>query len=400
MQIAAIGHPGFATALLVIPDRPPFRLPSWEWCALIHIGLAGILTLLTALSLRRMARREAEGGGAAPAPIPTVYFPPPELIPATPPALTAASPSLSPPPPLPAFVPPNFTSRAVSDNPVLWRETRRPLFARRWQSITAACVFIALLLFIYVLMSANHALSETYSQVPFAFIFCGMLNILACVISATAIAQEKESDTWTLLLATPLTARRIVIGKLLGIFRRLAPLCIIITVHFLLFLIGGTINGITFLIILYLIFTTNVIWVTTGLFFSLRLKRVTFAVMLNLAAPVVFYLLPLVTLAIIFSSTKHEDVIELVGLYCPYPYMESAISHFNSSYGRSLYLPVYGEVDQDRFVLFVLLAGLVHLALSAAVVWSTIRHFDHLVERAPQESPLEPALANLAATPG
>src|SRR5258705_5499296 len=159
------------------------------------------------------------------------------------------------------------------------------------------------MLFIYILMSANNALTEPQAQIPFAFIFCGMLNILACVISATAIAQEKESDTWTLLLVTPLSARRIVMGKLLCILRRLAPLALVIILHFLLFFISGTINAVTFLVILYLTFTTNIIWVATGLYLSLRIKRVTFAVMLNLAGPLLLYLVPLVLLAIVLSST-------------------------------------------------------------------------------------------------
>src|SRR5438105_12972791 len=250
------------------------------------------------------------------------------------------------------------------------------MFARRWQSTTAASVAIGLLLFIYALMYANNSLTEHYSQIPFAFIFCGMLNILACVISATAIAQEKESDTWTLLLATPLTARRIVIGKLLGSLRRVAPLCILIVVHFLLFLIGGTINGITFLIIFYLTFTTNIIWIATGLFLSLRIKRVTFAVMLNLAGPLLLYIFPLIILAIIFSSTRNEEFIGVVGLYCPYPYLVSAISHYNTSYNRSLDVPVWGSVDESQFLAFVFCAGLAHLAVSAGVIYYTIRRFD------------------------
>ena len=355
---------------------------------LIHVGLAAFLTLLTALSLRRIARREAEGAGT-PAPPPPVYFPPPTQGFIPPPEEAAPSPSFAPPPLVPV-APTRGPSRAVSDNPVLWRETRRPLFARRWQSIAAACVVIAFLLFIYALMSANHALTEPDSQIPFACIFCGMLNILACVLSATAIAQEKESDTWTLLLVTPLTARGIVFGKMLGIFRRLAPLCLIITIHFLLFFIGGTINGVTLLVILYLTFTTNVIWVATGLFLSLKIKRVTFAVMLNLAGPVLLYLVPLVVLAIIFSSTPNSDVMEVVGLYCPYPYMASAILHYNTTYGRSLWLPVYGQVPEETFLRWAFFCGMAHLAVSAAIIYITIRRFDRLVERAPQEGGVAP----------
>ena len=168
----------------------------------------------------------------------------------------------------------------------------------------------------------------------------------------------------------------------------------------MLFLIGGTINGITFLIILYLTFSTNIIWIATGLFLSLRIKRVTFAVMLNLAGPLLLYIFPLIILAIIFSSTRNEEFIGVVGLYCPYPYLASAISHYNTSYNRSLDVPVWGSVDESQFLAFVFCAGLAHLAVSAGVLYYTIRRFDRLVERAPQEMALLPALPALAGASG
>jgi hypothetical protein len=112
--------------------------------------------------------------------------------------------------------------------------------------------------------------------------------------------------------------------------------------------------------------------------------------MLNLAGPVLLYLLPLVVLAIIFSSTPNADAIEVVGLYCPYPYMASSILHYNTTYDRSLWLPVYGQVSEERFVRWVLFAGFVHLALTAAIIYATVRRFDRLVQRAPQELPTSP----------
>jgi len=175
------------------------------------------------------------------------------------------------------------------------------------------------------------------------------------------------------------------VGKLLGILRRLLPLCIIITIHFFLFWIGGVINATTLMVILWLTFTTNVIWVVSGLYLSLQIKRVTFAVMLNLAGPLVLYLLPLVLLAIVFSSTGNSSMIETVGPYCPYPYMASAINHWNSQYERSLWMPVYNHVTEGEFLTGVFLAGLGHLAVSGAILWATIRRFDTIVERAPQQ---------------
>jgi len=97
-----------------------------------------------------------------------------------------------------------------------------------------------------------------------SFIFCGTANVLACVIAATA-SRRKRIGYLDAASGHAALARNIVVGKLLGILRRLLPL------HhhhpLLLFWIGGyqcdhavVIRGLTF--------TTNVIWVVTGCIFS------------------------------------------------------------------------------------------------------------------------------------
>jgi ABC-type transport system involved in multi-copper enzyme maturation permease subunit len=400
MEIAAIAHPGIAIALLAVPDRPPFRLPSWEWCALVHFAAAAILTFLSALQLRRMARREAEGASPSPT---SASLPPPSAFPVAPPTFIPNVPAPLPEfPTSPAHQPsPTAHTRAVSDNPVLWRETRRPLFGRRWQGIAAGAITIVFLLFVYVLMSSNNALSDADAQIPFSFIFCAMLNILACVIAATAIAQEKESNTWTLLMATPLTASSIVLGKLLGILRRLAPFTAIIIIHFLLFALGGVIDFASFAIVVWMTITTNLIWVALGLYLSLRIKRVTFAVMLNLSGPIVLYLVPLAILAILFAaSNNNDDIMEVVGLYAPYPYMAIAIDHLNSNYHRDLWLPVLHHVDESTFFTAAFMAGIGHILASSAIVLYTIRRFDRIVGRASQSTPLPPPHSPLLAATG
>src|SRR5206468_1644014 len=120
----------------------------------------------------------------------------------------------------------------------------------------------------------------------------------------------------------------------------------------------------------------------------------------NLAGPLVLYILPSLLLAIFLSSTRNDYLIEMVGLYCPYPYMGSAIMHDNSVYQRSLSVPVIGTVDEGKFLLFALCAGLAHLTVSALILYGIIRRFDRLVERAPQERALERPVEGLLPTPG
>ena len=47
-------------------------------------------------------------------------------------------------------------TRGVGDNPVLWREIRRPLLAKRWQRWVGAILCVALLLLTYVLLANQY----------------------------------------------------------------------------------------------------------------------------------------------------------------------------------------------------------------------------------------------------
>ncbi|MCY2955360.1 MAG: ABC transporter permease subunit, partial [Planctomycetota bacterium] len=294
-------------------------------------------------------------------------------------------------------------SPTVSDNPVFWREIRRPLVTRRWQAIAMATLIGGVLVFFYVCMAINTELGNRNWQMPFACIFCGLLTLLACIISATAIAQEKESDTWTLLLSSPLTSRQIVLGKLAGLLRRLLWPSILIVLHFLLFGLGGVLNWTTVWVILYLTFSTNIIWVATGLYFSLRLKTVTFAIILNLCVTAALYGLAPILLGITGVFFYRTDTgAEIVGLYVPYAYMCSAIESLNDRHNgynynynaqftrtdnllaRKLWVPVFGQIRATDFLAIVFVVGLAYLLLTTLVVWYTIRSFNNIVGRAGQ----------------
>ncbi|MGE5612284.1 MAG: ABC transporter permease [Bacillota bacterium] len=385
-------NPFFALATIAFPAnmRVPAKLPEWYWCAIVHLGVALMLVLLSVLIVRRMARKEHEGGGRA--------------VPATVnrPATDAAA--INQPDSRHAIA--QASSRTVSDNPVFWREVRRPLLARRWQAIAMSLFVVGVLVLIYCLMFAADNLADRDAQMVFSCIFCGLLTLLTCVLSGTAIAQEKESDTWTLLLTTPLSGRQVVWGKAAGLLRRLAWPAALIAAHFFLFALGGVLNWTATWVVLWLTFTTNILWVATGLYLSLRLKTVIFAVILNLLGPLVLYLLALVVLGILGGLVAHtEQWMEVVGLYAPYAYMVSAIDSFTQraaySYnyydyassgffyrqmidGQSVWIPVYGRVDVITFLEIVLGVGVAYLALAGALLWHTARRFNRIVGRAVQ----------------
>jgi len=111
---------------------------SWEWCVLIHTAWRPVTLLAAASCGARPAGSESVERSAL---RPTAFLR--EIRAAD--ADCRAAGQVSPTAPA-GYVnprsPPRTFPRGVSDHPVLWRETRRPLFLKRWQSIAAACVVL------------------------------------------------------------------------------------------------------------------------------------------------------------------------------------------------------------------------------------------------------------------
>jgi ABC-type transport system involved in multi-copper enzyme maturation permease subunit len=356
---------------LSLPDAP---LPTynaaayWVPCVLVQLAWAVLLLVASAFIVRRHAR----GAAVKPA------GPGSGIIP---PAAEEAPHPLAPAAPVSA----GATATEVSNNPVLWRELRRPLLGRRASAAAVAIAFV--LLFIsYGMFGSIHALDEAELQFGYAFIFHTLMGLLVCVLSSTAIAQEKESDTWTLLLGTPLSARQIVLGKLAGLFRRLVWPLLFVVIHFVFFLIGGVISAEAVLLVVCLMVTCNTLFAATGVYLSLRLRRVTTAVIVNLLLALFLYGgVPIILLILgeVLAHTDRPAEIALMGL--PYVYMEAAI-HLRPlsarvGYGNQLYLPI-GSVSVAEFYQIVAIVMAMHMLLGGAVVAWTIRRFDRIVGRA------------------
>jgi ABC-type transport system involved in multi-copper enzyme maturation permease subunit len=345
-------------------------LAPWKWSAIWQLVLAMITLIVCARLVRRVAAREGETPAAQ-----RIQILPPQFNqrPDAPEAAGAGA--------LPAATSTSkkHRRRDVSDNPVLWRELGRPLLSRPWQRWLSLILLTGILGVSYILIAVGEQLDEPYVQLPFAWIFCMIMTALTCVLSATAIAQEKESDTWTLLLATAVTPRQIIAGKVLGLLRRLAWPAALIAAHLLLFTLTGAITRPGLVVTLALIFGTNFLWTATGLYFSLRLRTVTFAVVLNLMMPLVAYLGAWLVFVIIGAEW-------LVEVYSPYAYFDDAI--------------VRNRDDRDDPAMLLALAGsIAYVLLAVLLLIYTARRFDAIVGRAPQTEPLQQAAVHAAPAP-
>jgi ABC-type transport system involved in multi-copper enzyme maturation permease subunit len=356
-------NPFWCTAMLA---GGSFRAVSISWvpCVIGHLVATALLTVTSALLLRREARREGEAASPLP------------------PAPLTDAPFTDAPPPLPV----QKAQRTVSDDPVLWRELRRPLMSRRWQRVAGTAAALLLLGITYIVAGLNDALHEEEAQVPYAFLFQTGAMLFCCVISATAIAQEKEGDTWTVLLATPLSGMEIVWGKAIGTARRLLWPMMLVVAHFLAFTVTGVLRPQLFILIVATIVGFNVIWLATGVYLSLRCRRVTVAVILNLALPVMLYVIFSIVLAVLDELLNiNGHLIEKVMWYLPYYYL---VAPFDGARRGDIRLPNGSHVPLIAFLAIALTAVIVHVGAAMAILGWTARRFDKIVGRAPQADPL------------
>ena len=183
----------------------------------------------------------------------------------------------------------------MADNPILWaRDYADRSWARLWQRITGVCICLMFLLVICLFSDRRQPMSlpmiwrhRAAGRCVFNFLIAG---IISGGIRPTAIAQEKESDTWTLLLAAPVSGSTIVWGKALGTARRLLWPMVLVAAHFLLFACCQVITFGAAFAAIWIMITFNSIWIATGVYFSLRFNKTTFAVIANLMLAIAAYL--------------------------------------------------------------------------------------------------------------
>jgi hypothetical protein len=280
LQAISDYNPFWATAFLASGQSRAMAV-TWVPCVVSHVVASAVLLAVAALLVRRLARREGEGAGggiAAPVALEAV-LPRGAAVPAGDGAK-------------PQAIAGKRTARRrrdVSDHPVLWRELRRPLMARRWQRTVGTVICSLMLLWTYSAIGFENGLNREDTQIGYALVFHTLLMLLTCVLAATAIAQEKEGDQWTVLLASPLSGSAIIWGKALGVARRMVWPTALAAAHFFVFRAFGVITQPTFLMVLTVLITFNLIWIATGVALSLRCRKVTVAVIVNLALPVVLY---------------------------------------------------------------------------------------------------------------
>ncbi len=136
--------------------------------------------------------------------------------------------------------------RRIWSNPVLWREMMTRAYGRRTALIKLAYVLLSAVVSYELILAGNQADAILGMISPPVFVF-GALSILALMLvnaqAVTSITNERDMKTLDLIIATEITAKEFVFGKLGGVLFNTKELFVVPLVIIAWF--AGT-NAITF----------------------------------------------------------------------------------------------------------------------------------------------------------
>ena len=179
---------------------------------------------------------------------------------------------------------PSTRMRRVQGTPVFWRERRVPILGKTpIRKVIAVAGTTGLLLVMYVLCGREGILGDRDTQGAFVFVLACLGLLATLILPATCITSEKEARSWPLLLASPLRNREILSGKLLGAIRRCSIVWLLLFVHVTVFILARCIHPIALPQLGIVVVSSLVFFCSTGLYFGVRFKHTTTAVIANLA---------------------------------------------------------------------------------------------------------------------
>jgi hypothetical protein len=166
---------------------------------------------------------------------------------------------------------------------------------------------------------------------------------------------------------------------------------VLIALHFTAFAVAGVIGWVAWFWVLWIVVTFNSVWIATGVYLSLRLKRVTFAVIVNVMIAIALYAgAPLVLLVLGQTLAHTDNWVEASGAWIPYIYLGMGVQAFSHDFiaSQRAELPMGGWSTCGGLLVVGIVAGLTHLGVACGIVALTIARFNAIVGRAPQLVPL------------
>jgi len=201
--------------------------------------------------------------------------------------------------------------RPVAGSPVLWKELGKPLSRSVARNVVLFILLASGLIFTYYISFRRGGIEPFY-----VFYIMGLwliASIRTGVMAATTITREKEARTWSILLATPLEDWQVIRGKIIAVLWRNAPAWLVLAFNSVVFYFfmqlfvpkygGPPAPQFIFwiLVSLFSVIATMALLAGSGIYFSVRLKSSTAAVMATIGATLGLFILQRFAVPILMS---------------------------------------------------------------------------------------------------
>jgi len=199
------------------------------------------------------------------------------------------------------------------------------------------------------------------------------------------ITQEKEANSWEILLTTPLTGGQIIWGKFFGVLKRWWPTSLLFFGHGLIFYLFGFIHPLYLLLLVPMLIGPIFFIIGTGIYISLKVRHTTTAVLLNLAMiSFVWFGIPLLGALIGYPLGYGNDLCE--NLFCLNPIywncetiwrlsgnrfmnstyvMEFDFQNWGRFFGNALN---YRHISPFQTVLFIYISSIFHFLAGVVLI--------------------------------
>jgi len=205
--------------------------------------------------------------------------------------------------------------KRVVGPPVVWRELRAPFIqgVDNRNNYIGLAITIGTLLFTYASWAHAKYLDEGFVHVTYVMLFGFLGTVVNVVFATTRITSEKESQSWLLLLATPLSDNAILFGKAVSAVRRCVPLWGLLAGHVILFTLVGYIHPVALLHLSMLVVWVTIFVTGAGLYFGTRFRRTTSAVVAGFALILGLWAVIPIVAALVWAASPRSQL--------PYLYM-------------------------------------------------------------------------------
>jgi len=184
-------------------------------------------------------------------------------------------------------------------------------------------------------------------------ILFAVIALMVPAMNAGVIASEREKQTLDLLLCTPMSARKIITGKLLSNLTFVAFLLVLVMPVFAILYLFGSLSIWTILKLLLFMMISAYACASVAVFFSGLFKRTSIATILSYVALLLFVVLTLIIGALIYtrfmmsvSSTGMESYIPFLWKINPvYALIEMASQDLSTLSSGSSYYGGYSIIS-------------------------------------------------------